>query len=223
MAPDEAERTGDLTDDRITHWDTRYAGAVPEGLSWFEPSPDLSLSLIRDATGPEARVIDVGGGASRLPDVLLDAGYKDITVLDLSDQALAQSRARLGDRAGEVSWLVADITGWQPARRYDLWHDRAVFHFLTDAGDRSAYARALEAALVPGGTAILMSFADDGPEKCSGLPVQRYAPEALAQEMDRLLPGMLEVQGSGRFAHHTPNGAEQRFQYVVFRRRLAAD
>jgi hypothetical protein len=113
---------------------------------------------------------------------------------------------------------VADITRWQPDRRYDLWHDRAVFHFLTDAGDRAAYARALEAALLPDGTAIVMTFAEDGPEKCSGLPVERYTTEALATEMESLLPGRFVVKGSGRFSHFTPAGAEQRFQYTVFGR-----
>ena len=211
-----------MTDDRTTHWDTRYAGAEPERLSWFEAAPTLSLRLIRQAAGAEASVIDMGGGASRLPDALLDAGYRDITVLDLSAAALARSRARLGDRAAAVDWQVADVTRWQPARRYDLWHDRAVFHFLTDAGDRAAYARALNSALAPGGTAILMSFADDGPEKCSGLPVQRYAPEVLIAEIEQLLPGQFEVKETGRFAHATPGGAEQRFQYVVFQKRTSA-
>ncbi|MGI3186364.1 class I SAM-dependent methyltransferase [Nioella aestuarii] len=208
-----------MTDDRTTHWNNRYSGSAPDDLSWYEAFPALSLSLIADATGPGAGVVDIGGGASRLPDALLDAGYHDITVLDLSAQALALSRARLGDRAGAVTWQVADVTGWQPTRRYDLWHDRAVFHFLTDVGDRAAYARTLEAALAPGGTAILMTFADDGPEKCSGLPVQRYAPEDLVAEIDRLLPGLFEMRKTGRFAHITPGGTEQRFQYVRFRRR----
>lgn len=207
-----------MTDDRITHWDNRYAGSAPEGLSWFETSPDLSLSLIRGAVGTDAAVVDIGGGASRLPDALLDAGFRDVTVLDLSAEALARSQARLGDRAGAIHWQVADITRWQPDRRYDLWHDRAVFHFLTDAGDRAAYARALEAALLPDGTAIVMTFAEDGPEKCSGLPVERYTTETLATEMESLLPGRFVVQGSGRFSHFTPGGAEQRFQYTVFGR-----
>lgn len=208
-----------MADDRTAHWDNRYGGAEPERLSWFEPSPDLSLSLIRRAVGTGAGVIDIGGGASRLPDALLEAGYRDISVLDLSSQALARSRARLGDRAGAVDWQVQDVTAWQPERRYDLWHDRAVFHFLTEADTRAGYARALEAALRPGGTAIIMTFADDGPEKCSGLPVQRYAPEDLVAEMARLLPGLVAATETGRFAHVTPGGAEQRFQYVVFRRR----
>jgi SAM-dependent methyltransferase len=212
-----------MTDDRTTHWDNRYRESEPQSLSWFEAAPALSLRLIGQAAGPEASVIDMGGGASRMPDALLEAGYKDITVLDLSAEALALSRARLGERAAAVDWQVADVTHWQPARRYDLWHDRAVFHFLTDAGDRAAYARALGSALAPGGTAILMSFADDGPEKCSGLPVRRYAPEDLVAEIERLLPGLFEVKETGRFAHMTPGGAEQRFQYTVFQKRAGTD
>lgn len=208
-----------MTDDRTTHWDNRYSGSDPEALSWFEASPTLCLQLIRQASGSEAGVIDIGGGASHLPDALLDAGYRDITVLDLSVEALALSRVRLGDRADVVDWQVADVTRWRPARRYDLWHDRAVFHFLTDTGDRAAYARALSFALAPGGTAILMTFADDGPEMCSGLPVRRYAPEDLVAEIERLLPGQFDVKETGRFAHATPSGAEQRFQYTVFQKR----
>lgn len=208
-----------MTDDRTTHWDNRYSGSDPEALSWFEASPTLSLQLIQQASGPKAGVIDIGSGASLLPDALLDAGYRDITVLDLSAEALARSRARLGERAAAVDWQVVDVTHWQPARRYNLWHDRAVFHFLTDAGDRAAYVRALGSALAPGGTAILMSFADDGPEKCSGLPVRRYAPEDLVAEIERLLPGQFDVKETGRFAHKTPGGAEQRFQYTVFQKR----
>jgi len=210
-----------MADDRATHWDSRYAGAEPERLSWFEASPDVSMMLIRQAVGPEAGVIDVGGGASRLVDVLLEAGYRDVTVLDLSAEALARSRFRLGARADAPDWQVADITCWQPGRCYDLWHDRAVFHFLTEAEDRAAYARALHSALAPGGTAIIMTFADDGPETCSGLPVQRYAPEDLAATFELLLPGAFAVLSSGRVSHVTPGGAEQRFQYTVLRRDAA--
>lgn len=209
--------------DTQNHWNARYAGAEPDRLSWFEDRPERSLALIRADVPPGAAVLDVGGGASRLPDALLEAGYSDVTVLDLSEEALSRSRMRLGSRAGEVNWVVSDVTCWTPARTYDLWHDRAVFHFLTDPEDRAAYAGVLKAALVPGGTAIFMTFADDGPEKCSGLPVQRYSPEALAAEIDRILPGMMEVRETGRFAHTTPGGADQRFQYVVFRRRCEND
>lgn len=207
-----------MTDRKTAHWDKRYAGSAPEQLSWFEPVPDLSLSLIRQAVGQGAAVIDVGGGASRLPDALLAAGYRDVTVLDLSAEALARAQARLGAAADAVHWQVADITGWQPERRYDLWHDRAVFHFLTDADDRAAYVQRLQASLAASGTAILMTFADDGPETCSGLPVRRYTPDGLAQEIETHAPGLFTVVETGRFEHSTPGGSVQRFQYTVLRR-----
>lgn len=207
-----------MTEDRIAHWDARYAGAAPDRLSWFEAVPERSLSLIRDAVPPGAAVIDVGGGASRLPDALLAAGYRDLTVLDLSEEALALSTARLGESGDSVDWQVADVTRWQPPRCYDLWHDRAVFHFLTGRDDRAAYVARMTQAVRPGGTAIVMTFADDGPETCSGLPVQRYAPEDLAREIVSLAPGAFAPAGAGRFTHVTPAGGEQRFQYSLFTR-----
>ena len=205
-------------DEKTAHWDARYARTRPEDLSWFEAAPDLSLSLIRQAVPPEAAVIDVGGGASRLPDRLLEAGYQDVTVLDLSEQALSLSRSRLGARAGDISWQVADVTLWLAERRYDLWHDRAVFHFLTERADRAAYVATLGHALKPRGVAVLMTFASDGPEMCSGLPVRRYTSDALAEEVESLAPGAFEVLEAGRFFHVTPGGVEQRFQFTVLRR-----
>lgn len=212
-----------MTQDRTAHWDARYAGAEPDRLSWFEPAPDRSLAAIRASVGPGASVIDVGGGASRLPEALLAADFEDVTVLDLSAEALALSRRRLGQRAGAITWIVGDVTAWTPGRRYDLWHDRAVFHFLTDPDARRAYVRTLRAALAPGGTAIMMTFAADGPQSCSGLPVQRWSPEALAEELDRIAPGLLSPVRSETFVHLTPGGAEQRFQISLFQRRGKAD
>jgi len=207
-----------MTDDATPHWDARYAGSDLDRLSWFEDVPERSLSLIRRAVSPGAAVIDVGGGASRLPDALLEAGFRDITVLDLSAEALALSKARLGPRGENVDWQVADVTCWQPPRPYDLWHDRAVFHFLTGRDARAAYVARMAEALRPGGTAIVMTFADDGPESCSGLPVRRYAPDAMAREIAALAPGAFRPEASGRFTHVTPAGGEQRFQYSVFTR-----
>ncbi|PIV76708.1 MAG: SAM-dependent methyltransferase [Rhodobacteraceae bacterium CG17_big_fil_post_rev_8_21_14_2_50_65_11] len=207
-----------MTDDRTAHWDDRYAGAEPGRLSWFEAVPERSLTLIRAAVTPRAAVIDVGGGASRLPDALLAAGFRDLTVLDLSAEALARSEARLGPLGEHVDWQVGDVTRWRPARRYDLWHDRALFHFLTENAHRAAYLDRLACAVKPGGTAIIMTFAEDGPETCSGLPVRRYSPEALAQEFSALAPGAFRSEEVGRFTHVTPAGAEQRFQYSCFSR-----
>ena len=201
-----------------THWEDRYDGTRPEELSWFEARPDLSLDLITDRVGPEAGVIDIGGGASRLADCLLARGYVDVSVLDISTTALAKAQERMGGQAAQVAWIAADITAWTPPRRYDLWHDRAVFHFLTDAGGQRAYLTAMAEALRPGGHAIVMSFAEDGPESCSGLPVRRYAPEEMAETVADLVPGAFRPDGAGRFTHVTPTGAEQRFQYSLFRR-----
>ena len=177
-----------------THWEDRYDGTRPEELSWFEARPDLSLDLITDRVGPEAGVIDIGGGASRLADCLLARGYVDVSVLDISTTALAKAQERMGGQAAQVAWIAADITAWTPPRRFDLWHDRAVFHFLTDAGGQRAYLAAMAEALRPGGHAIVMSFAEDGPESCSGLPVRRYAPEEMAETVADLVPGASEAQ-----------------------------
>ncbi len=151
-------------------------------MSWFQESPAPSLDLIRSpwARPTGTSIIDVGGGASRLVDALFDEGFDRLTVLDLSEQALAASKARLGAAANKVRWLVADVTTWEPAETYDLWHDRAAFHFLTEAADRAAYASARRKAVRPGGHVIIGTFALDGPERCSGLPVQRHDAASIA-------------------------------------------
>ena len=146
-------------------------------------------------------------------------GFSPLTVLDLSGSALEVSRQRLGDRGDGVNWIEADVTTWQPDRDYAVWHDRAVFHFLTDAEARTAYAQAMCQALRRDGVAIIATFADDGPEKCSGLPVVRYAPEELEQELTRLVPGQFEMISSLRHMHITPKGNRQSFQYSVFRKK----
>lgn len=200
------------------HWNGVYGARSEDELTWFEATPALSLELVRANLQPGEPFIDIGAGASRLVDVLLEEGFGPLTVLDLSGPALAVSRQRLGARGDDVAWIEADITTWEPDRPYAIWHDRAVFHFLTEAEDRAGYARALSGALRAGGIAIVATFADDGPEKCSGLPVVRYAPEALAQELDRLLPSRFEVLDARRHMHVTPKGNRQRFQYSVFRK-----
>ncbi|ROU03867.1 class I SAM-dependent methyltransferase [Histidinibacterium lentulum] len=200
------------------HWDGVYGARSEDELTWFEATPGLSLELVREHLQPGEPFIDIGAGASRLVDVLLDEGFGPLTVLDLSGAALAVSRQRLGARGDDVAWTEADITTWEPERAYAVWHDRAVFHFLTAVDDRAGYARALSDALRPGGIAIIATFADDGPEMCSGLPVVRYAPEALAQELDRLLPGQFDMIDARRHLHITPKGNRQSFQYSVFRK-----
>ncbi len=200
--------------DRKAHWEDVYKRKDDLDVSWFQERPDDSLLLIRESgLALTAPVIDVGGGTSRLVDGLLERGFSDITVLDIAANALQRSRERLGPAGDRVHWLVADVTTWTPPRRYGLWHDRAVFHFLTDTADWAAYRRNLEAGLMPQGLAIIASFALDGPERCSGLPVIRYSPDTLSAE----LGAQFRLLDSRSVEHITPAGRSQRFQYSVFR------
>jgi trans-aconitate methyltransferase len=202
--------------DRSSHWDSVYATKGEAEVSWFQDSPTISLDLIR-AAAPDhgAAVIDVGGGASRLVDALLKHGYRDVSVLDLSANALDAARKRIGAAAATVDWIVADATTWQPAKTYDVWHDRAAFHFLTDAGDRAAYVERLRSAIAPGGQIIIATFAPDGPEKCSGLPVQRHDSASLLAELGPEF-ALIETR---RETHHTPWDSTQAFQFSRFQRR----
>jgi 2-polyprenyl-3-methyl-5-hydroxy-6-metoxy-1,4-benzoquinol methylase len=201
--------------DRLSHWETVYQTKGERDVSWFEESPGISLELIR-ASGapPSASIIDIGGGASRLADALLDEGFANITVLDLSEKALATSRARLGARSGKVKWIAADVTAWEPSQTYDVWHDRAAFHFLTDAKDRTAYAERVLRAVRTDGCVIIGTFALDGPERCSGLPVVRHD----AASLGKVLGPSFALIESRSHAHPTPAGAIQRFQFSRFRR-----
>ncbi|WP_341894557.1 class I SAM-dependent methyltransferase [Ferrovibrio terrae] len=199
--------------DRKQHWDTVYTSKAETEVSWFQDNPATSLALIEQAAiGLDAAVVDIGGGASRLVDALLARQYRSISVLDIAVDALAKSKARLGAQAADVTWIVADITRWQPPQQYALWHDRAVFHFLTDPADRLAYRTALLAGTAAGNRIIIASFALDGPERCSGLPVMRYAPETLQAELGT--PFVLT--DSRHEEHRTPGGGVQRFQYSCF-------
>lgn len=196
--------------DRKQHWDTVYTTKAETDVSWFQDSPALSLELIGESGVPaNAALLDVGGGASRLVDALLARGYGDTTVLDIAEPALAASKTRLGTQAQRAQWIAADITQWLPSRRYALWHDRAVFHFLTDIADRAGYKRGLLAGTAPGSQIIIASFAPDGPERCSGLPVMRYSPDSLLAE----LGAGFSLQDSRLEEHRTPAGNIQRFQY----------
>jgi SAM-dependent methyltransferase len=201
------------------HWERVHAGRESSEQSWFEEHAERSLALIR-STGlpPSAPIVDVGGGASTLVDGLLAAGFTDLTVLDLSSHALAAARARLGARAERVTWLHADVLEAPLApSRFALWHDRAFFHFLVDEPQRRAYVAGLRAALRPGGFALIATFAEDGPTRCSGLPVRRYAPDELHAEL-----GVgFDLVTHERETHTTPAGVEQRFVYVLFRRGAA--
>lgn len=198
---------------RTEHWQSVYTSKKEDEVSWFETNPELSLSLIRAATrGEPAAIVDIGGGASRLVDSLLAEGQSEVTVLDLSAAALETARERLGTESEGVTWVVSDITTWEPDRLYDVWHDRAALHFLTEAADQQAYVGVLRAGLRPGGTAILATFAPDGPERCSGLPVARHD----AASLGVLLGADFALRETIRHTHTTPWGSEQRFQFSVF-------
>jgi trans-aconitate methyltransferase len=199
--------------DRHAHWQSVYATKSEREVSWFQHHAQPSLGLIEEVAAPSSAVIDIGGGASRLADALLERGFLDLTILDLSSTALSAAKTRIGGEAERVQWIVADITTWEPSRAYDIWHDRATFHFMVAESDRAAYLSRLARALKPGGRAIIATFAPDGPEQCSGLPVKRYDAEALEQALG---PGF-RLMSTRRHGHVTPRGAAQSFQFSVFR------
>jgi SAM-dependent methyltransferase len=200
---------------RQQHWDTVYTTKGERDVSWFEASPDVSIEMIKPAgLTRDTCVLDVGGGDSRLVDLLVARGLTCVAVLDIARAALERARARLGEKGSAVNWIEADVTGdwsWKPV---DIWHDRAVFHFLTSADDRARYKDRLGRVLTPGGSAIIATFAPEGPEKCSGLPVARYSTESLASE----LGNQFVLVDSRHHLHRTPSGGTQAFQYSRLRR-----
>ena len=200
--------------DSTAHWNQVYRTTAPEQVSWYQADPKVSLGLIRQAVpDTDAAIIDVGGGASKLVDGLVSAGYRRLTVLDLSRVALTAARARLGAAAAAVRWIEGDIlqvplgTG-----EFDLWHDRAVFHFLTDPRDRQHYVARVRDAVSPGGHVLIATFAPDGPSRCSGLDVARYSPEALQAQ----LGSGFRLVTSVREEHSTPSGKTQPFTYGLW-------
>jgi SAM-dependent methyltransferase len=200
---------------RQSHWENVYTTKGENEVSWYQQSPAPSFELIMQAGATHASaIIDIGGGASRLVDHLVDQGFEDITVLDLSAAALEAARRRLESRADRVRWIVADATAWEPVKAYDIWHDRAAFHFLTDENDRAAYVARLARGVKAGGHAIIGTFALDGPEKCSGLPVARYDSASLTLA----LGSEFRLVDTRRHEHATPWGSRQMFQFTVFRR-----
>lgn len=200
--------------DATAHWDGAYAlGEATR--SWFQEHPEMSLRMLAAAgVSADDAVIDVGGGASALARALLDRGFGDITVLDISATGMQLARRRLGPRAGYVQWLTADVLTWQPRRRYQAWHDRAVFHFLTTARRRRQYLKTLGAATAANAIAVIGCFAPDGPQQCSGLPVARYSPAQLADQ----LGGQWLLISQDREEHITPAGAIQPFTWVALRK-----
>ena len=201
------------TEERTTHWETVYRGNETDALSWYQAEPVMSLQML-DLLGvtPGSGVIDIGGGASLLVDRLLARGFGDLAVLDISDAALQAARLRVGDDA-RVAWIVGDILSWEPTRRYDLWHDRAVFHFLSGQ-EVEEYREVMRRGLAPGGSVVMATFAPDGPEWCSGLPVTRYS----AEQLGMALGSGFHIVEQRREVHTTPAGAVQPFTWIAARR-----
>ncbi|HTI65690.1 MAG TPA: class I SAM-dependent methyltransferase [Gemmatimonadaceae bacterium] len=199
------------------HWEAIYTTKWPSEMSWYQPFPTRSIELLLSAgAGRDSAIIDVGGGDSRLVDALLEREFRDVTVLDISAKAIERARARLGARADAVKWIEADVRNAElAAHGYDVWHDRAVFHFLTQPDERAAYVTQVCRALRPAGTLIIATFALQGPTRCSGLEVARYDASGLARELGE----EFVLQDSLTDVHRTPSGVEQVFTYAVFQRR----
>ena len=202
------------TTDRKTHWEHIYQTRPSDEVSWFQPTPALSLELIEQCNlTPKDSIVDVGGGASKLVDHLIKAGYQSITVLDIARAALEVARSRLGEAANRVDWLEADATDFQLAHQVHLWHDRAVFHFLIQANDRHAYIANVKKTLLPGGHLIIAAFAPEGPKKCSNLDIVQYDSRKISVELGHAF----ELQQTRQETHKTPAGADQQFNYFLFR------
>jgi len=200
---------------KINHWDKVYTEKAPDAVSWYAPHLDKSLDLITRTVGSlDAAIIDVGGGESTLIDDLFAHGYRDLSMLDISQAAIDVCKARLGENATQIEWLVRDITTSElPAQRYDVWHDRAVFHFLTEPAQRVAYVRQVIRAMKPGGRVIVATFGPEGPTSCSGLETVRYDSDGLHSEFGerfRLVESAIEL-------HETPFGTTQQFLYCYCR------
>lgn len=200
--------------DRQNHWEQVYQSKESTEVSWYQEYPDQSMRMIEKVAASKGdAIIDVGGGASVLVDSLLQKGYTNLAVLDISESALKCARQRLCERAEQVEWFVSDVTSFESPQRFSLWHDRAVFHFLTNGSDREKYLDVLRRSLEPNAHLIIATFAEDGPTMCSGLPVERYDSEKIKQT----LGGEFQLLEQQSESHTTPSGMEQRFNYFLLR------
>jgi ubiquinone/menaquinone biosynthesis C-methylase UbiE len=201
--------------DKKAHWEKVYSTKQLNEVSWYQPNPEVSLRFIQELGIPhEASVIDIGGGDSLLADHLLEAGFTDITVLDISEAAIERAKKRLGPKADEVKWIVSDITEFKPQRVYDFWHDRATFHFLTTETDVQTYLRISQSAISPGGKLLIGTFAENGPEKCSGLPVKQYSEESMSATIRRWFEKIKCIHTD----HLTPFNTIQHFLFCSFKK-----
>lgn len=195
------------------HWNDIYNRKKATDVTWFQPELKLSTKFIENLNlAPSAAIIDVGSGASTFPDSLLKIGFFDISVLDLSQNALKQSKVRLGEDASRINWLIGDVTSIKFNRKYDLWHDRAVFHFLKDNESQSLYIENLKNSIKDGGHIVIATFAEDGPLKCSGLDIVRYSKDELVKKFEGF-----ELVEFRKETHVSPGGMEQKFNYWVFK------
>jgi SAM-dependent methyltransferase len=199
---------------RKEHWETVYSKNKDTEVGWYQADPETSFSLIEKVSPGHGSVIDVGGGTSRLPEKLLDHGYQKITVLDISAAAVAKAKARLAERAEHVQWIVADITEVENLGQFDVWHDRAVFHFLLAPSDRKRYVQLAARTLPIGAHLVVGTFAPDAPPRCSGLDVCRYDAAGLAREFGN----GFRIRGEVSHLHTTPTGKPQHFVFVTFER-----
>lgn len=200
----------------MQHWNEVYEQKQITEVSWYEPMPVTGLSFIDDCNlGKDAAIIDIGGGDSFLAEFLIAKGYTDITVLDISEKALERAKQRLGERAEEITWIVANAAEFTPEKEYDLWHDRAAFHFLTEEVEVQNYMKNVEKAIRPGGYVIMATFSENGPEKCSGIKVQRYS----IDNLQRLFAENSNTLNCKNIEHQTPLGATQNFTFCSFKRK----
>ena len=203
--------------DRKKHWENIYTTKEPTEVSWYQPRPATSLDLIKTLQLPTtAKIIDVGGGDSLLVDHLLDLGYTEITVLDISAVAIEKAKYRLGEKAQQVIWIVSDVTEFKPATKYDCWHDRAAFHFLTTEKDIETYIHLAEKNINPGGYLLIGTFSTEGPTKCSGIQIKQYSEASMTEIFSKSFKKMQCMH----IDHRTPFGTNQNFIFCYFRRRL---
>ena len=198
------------------HWEKVFETKADSEKSWFQPFPETSVQFIKDLNIPkDAAIIDVGGGDSYLADVLLQEGYKDITVLDISAKALQNARKRLGKKANRIKWVESDVLNFHPEKKYDCWHDRAVFHFVTDKKDITAYKKQIAGSVKDEGKLIVGTFSEKGPEKCSGLPVHRYSQQQLTNALSQNFKKIKCIEE----IHQTPFNTSQSFTFCSFQKK----
>lgn len=201
--------------DRKQHWENIYQTKQLEEVSWYQSKPETSLNFIRQFELPlTARIIDVGGGDSLLVDYLLDMGYRDVTVLDISAEALERAKQRLGERARMVKWIEADVASFRPDEQYDFWHDRATFHFLTDEPDIESYVNTVRNYVKPEGNVVIGTFSENGPEKCSGIWIRKYSEEQMVERFNKYFEKVKCIHAD----HVTPSGKVQNFIFCSFRK-----